>query len=139
MRVLIDTDVIMDFIVDREPFASDAEKIIDLCIEKQISCCVAAHTIPNLFYILRKYLSIEERRDILLGICKMFLVIGIDSDKLESALQDSSFEDFEDCLQVQCANDFLADFIVTRNVQDFINSTIPALEPTGVIAKLLEL
>ena len=138
MRLLIDTNVIMDFIVKREPFTSDAEKVIGLCIEKRIPCCIAAHTIPNLFYILRKHLSIEERRDILLKICKIFTVIGIDSNKLESALKDSNFEDFEDCLQVQCGKDYLADFIVTRNVKDFINSSIPVLEPTRLIAKLSE-
>ncbi|MCL2398511.1 MAG: PIN domain-containing protein [Defluviitaleaceae bacterium] len=139
MRVLIDTNVIMDFIVERGSFTSDAEKVIGLCIEKRIPCCITAHTVPNLFYILRKHLSIEERRDVLLKICKMFTVVGIDSNKLESALQDSNFEDFEDCLQVQCAKDFPADFIVTRNVKDFANSSVSVLEPVKLIAKLSEL
>ena len=136
MRVLIDTNVIMDFVVEREPFSDDAEKVIELCLDKGISCCIAAHTIPNLFYIPRKHLSAGERRDVLLKICKMFTVVGIDSNKLESALQDSNFEDFEDCLQVQCAEDFLADFIVTRNVKDFVNSSVSVLEPVKLIAKL---
>jgi len=138
MRILIDTNVIMDFIVEREPFSDDAEKVIELCLNKGISCCIAAHTIPNLFYILRKHLLVAERRDILLKICKMFTIVGIDSSKLESALQDSNFEDFEDCLQVQCAKDYLADFIVTRNVKDFTNSPVSVLEPAKLIAKLTE-
>ena len=137
MRVLFDTDVIMDFIVEREPFSNDAEKAICLCLERRIPCSIAAHTIPNLFYILRKYLTMEERRDILLKICLMFTVVGIDTNLLISALQDFNFEDFEDCLQVRCASDFFADFIVTRNVKDFVNSPVPVLEPTGLIAKLL--
>jgi len=138
MRVLIDTNVIMDFIIEREPFTTDAEKLIGMCLEKHIPCCIAAHTVPNLFYILRKHLSDEDRRDILLQICKMFVVVGVDSDKLESALQNYEFKDFEDCLQSECAKEFQADFIVTRNVKDFGISDIPAIEPTMLMIKLEE-
>jgi len=139
MRILFDTNVIMDFITDRKHFSDEAEKVIGLCMERNIPCCIAAHTIPNLFYILKKYLTIETRRDILLNICKMFTVVGIDSNKLETALQNSNFDDFEDCLQVQCADDFSADFIVTRNVKDFKHSTVPALEPAELMMMLLKM
>ena len=71
-------------------------------------------------------------------VCKMFTVVGIDSIKLELALRDFEFEDFEDCLQAECAKDFSANFIVTRNVDDFCNSSIPAIEPTKLISKLLD-
>ena len=136
MRILIDTNIIMDFIIDRPPFTDEAEELISLCIEKDIPCSIAAHTIPNLFYILRKYLNDAERRDILLRICKMFTVIDINSDKLISALKKSEFRDFEDCLQVECAKHFSADFIVTRNTRDFVSSTIPVIMPKNIIVKL---
>lgn len=136
MRILIDTNIIMDFIVKRGDFSDEAEKLIELCLKKNVHCCIAAHTIPNLFYILRKYLTVEDRRDILLKICKIFTVIGIDSHKLISALQDFNFVDFEDSLQIECAKDFLSDFIVTRNVKDFEGSVVPAVEPVELIEKL---
>ena len=138
MRILIDTNIIMDFIVERPPFSDEAEKLISLCIEKDIPCSIAAHTIPNLFYILRKYLNDAERRDILLRICKMFTVVAINSDRLISALKKSEFKDFEDCLQVEIAEHFPADFIVTRNTKDFVNSTIPVIMPNNLIVKLTE-
>ena len=73
--------MIMDFIVKRNPFSEDAEKIIELCMEKNVQGCIAAHTVSNLFYILRKHLTKEKRRDILLNSCKIFTVVGIDANK----------------------------------------------------------
>ena len=136
MRILFDTNVIMDFIVDREPFTGDAEKVIGLCIEKDVECSIAAHSIPNLFYILKRYLNLQERRDILLKICEMFRVVGIDSRKLESSLKNEGFTDFEDCLQFECALEFEADYLLTRNTADFEHSTIPIIEPKALIDKL---
>ena len=138
MRILLDTNVIMDFIIEREPFSDEAEKLIEFCIENDLLCCIAAHTIPNLFYILRKHLSMDERRDILLRICRMLTIICIDSNKLQNALENFDFKDFEDCLQIECAKDFHADFIVTRNVNDFYDSIIPVIKPTEMIIKLSE-
>ena len=136
MRILIDTDVIMDFLMKRGSFSDDAEKMIAFCMREGIQGAVAAHTIPNLFYILRTHYTKEERRDVLLKLCKMFMVVGIDANKLESALCNTSFSDFEDCLQMECAKDFEADFIVTRNVKDFLASPIPVIEPTELVRRL---
>ncbi|MCL2422111.1 MAG: PIN domain-containing protein [Defluviitaleaceae bacterium] len=133
MRILIDTNVIMDFIVMREPFTSNAKQVIDICMDKNIDVSIAAHSIPNLFYILQKHLTIEQRRDILLKLCKMFDIIGIDANKLEHALNNHQFKDFEDCLQDICAKEFAADFILTRNTNDFTSSLVPAIEPIDFI------
>ena len=138
MRILIDTNVIMDFLVRRGSFSGDAQKVIALCMREDIQGAIAAHTIPNLFYILRKHLSPEERKDILLKLCKMFMVVGIDAGKLESALSNMAFRDFEDCLQLECAKDFEADFLVTRNGKDFVGSAIPVLEPAELIKRIEE-
>ena len=129
MRILFDSNIILDYIVDREPFSSDAETVINLCMEKGFDCSVAAHTITNVFYILRKDMSLEDRRNVLLRILGMFNVVGIDADKLASALSNKDFADFEDCLQHECALAFSADYILTRNKKDFSDSSIPAIDP----------
>jgi len=134
MRVLFDANVIIDFIIKREPFSDNAAKAIELCVaNNDIQASIAAHTIPNLFYILRKHLSPEQRRDILLGICRIFTVVGVDTDRLVSALQNDGFTDFEDCLQAECAKYFKADYIVTRNTKDFSGSVVPAIEPSDFV------
>jgi len=129
MRILVDTNIIMDYMANREPFAENAYKIIELCREKEIDGCISAHTITNLFYILRKELPPDKRRDTLLKLCRVFTVIGIDYFKLETALQNNIFEDLEDCLQDECAKEFTADYIITRNIKDFEISKIQAIEP----------
>ena len=78
---------------------------------------------------MRKAFSVEERRNFLQSLCELFAVEGIDKAKILEALADDSFSDFEDCLQMQCAMAFRADYIVTRNCDDFKGSRIPCIEP----------
>ena len=89
-----------------------------------------------MFYILRKELSAYERRDTLRKLCRIFTVVGIDSYKLETALENDTFDDLEDCLQDECAKDFKADYIVTRNIKHFDSSSVKAIEPKDFIELL---
>ena len=129
MRILIDTNILIDFIAKREPFFIDSLKIFELCQQEVIEGVIAAHSIVNMTYILRKNFTLDELRKILLRLCKIFQVELIDFDKLIAALNDCNFSDFEDCLQTQCALNVRANYIVTRNVKDFIASEIPAITP----------
>lgn len=132
MRVLIDTNIILDYILNREPYGDYARRIVEACKEKKLSGCIAAHTVPNIFYILRRDYSVEERREILLALCQLFDVSGINADKIQNALKNKSFSDFEDCLQMECAKEYHADYIVTRNTADFAASNIPCMEPEQI-------
>lgn len=133
MVVLIDTNVVLDYIAKREPYAEHANRIVKMCTLKEINGCVAAHTIINLFFILRNELSIKQRKSVLLKMCRVFTVIGIDNTKILSALENDSFNDFEDCLQDECADDFNADYLITRNIKDFKNSKVKAIEPNDFL------
>lgn len=62
MKVLVDTNVIMDALIGRQSYFDDADKIIKMCADRKLQGYLAAHSIPNLFYILRKYLLLEDRR-----------------------------------------------------------------------------
>ena len=116
MRVLIDTNVLADVLLGRDPY-------------------MAAHSIPNLFYILLKSMTKEERREALKDICQIIKVEGIDSFKIISALDNGTFDDFEDCLQEECAVAISADYIITRNVKDFLSSRIPPILPDQFLEK----
>ena len=115
-RILVDTNVLLDYLLTREPFYGDAEKIIHGCVDGKAKGCIAAHSISNMFFILRKDYSAEERREVLSSLCSIFDVEGIDKAKLLSGLQNEEFSDFEDCLQMECAKAYKADYIVTRNM-----------------------
>lgn len=136
MKILLDTNILIDYISQRPSFVEDAQTILRLCSEKQVEGCIAAHSIMNAFYILRKALSLEERRETLSNLCCLLTVVGIDKIKIISALGNEKFSDVEDCLQMECAIDFSADYIVTRNVKDFANSKIPAILPGEFLKKI---
>lgn len=129
MKVLVDTNVILDALMGRKEYYHNADKIIKLCADKKVIGVLAAHTIPNLFYILRKTMDIDTRRQVILDLCNIFDIDQIDKGKLLSAVQNRNFDDFEDCLQMECAVSCHADMIITRNVKDFTSSLISAVSP----------
>lgn len=82
-----------------------------------------------MFFILRKVYNVKERKEILSNLCSIFDVEGIDKAKLLAGLQNEDFTDFEDCLQMECAKAYGAEYIVTRNISDYNSSDIKALLP----------
>lgn len=128
-RILIDTNILLDYILMREPFCDDAEKIVSACADGNVEGYVAAHSVSNMFFILRKDYNAKERREILINLCSIFEIVGIDKVKLLAGLQNDDFEDFEDCLQMECAKSCGAEYIVTRNIDDYKTSQIKAILP----------
>ena len=133
MKILIDTNVLIDYLLQRKPYSEDAEKVLVLCKNNQINGCIASHTVMDIFYIVRKLMTVEERQEFFLAISVFIEIIGIDRNKIIKALKNESFSDVEDCLQMECAKAFSADYIVTRNVKDFQNSPIPAITPDAFL------
>lgn len=128
-RILVDTNILLDYLLTREPFYEDAKKVVLTCTEGETEGCIAAHSISNMFYILRKDYDVKDRREILTNLCIIFDVEGIDKVKLLSGLQNENFSDFEDCLQMECAKAYNAEYIVTRNVDDYRSSEVKAILP----------
>ena len=129
MRILVDTNVLLDYALIRKPFFESAEKIFKLCDSKELYGYIAAHSVMNLFYILRHDYKPNERRNILKEFCSIYYVVGIDHEKIIASLENENFSDVEDCLQTECAKSCGAQYIVTRNIKDFENSDVPAITP----------
>ena len=129
MEILIDTNVILDHLESRPAEAENAGKILRLCYQKVCKGYIAAHSITNIFYILRKRFSVTERKKMLLDLCEFIDVVGIQKELIYNALNDNEFDDFEDRLQFECAQFISADYIITRNIDDFPNSYIPVILP----------
>lgn len=128
MKILIDTNVIIDFLLSREPFQQDAARILAACAKGEQAGYIAFHSVPNIWYILRK-IPEAKRRAWLLDICSFLQVVGASHANVVKAIEMAEFTDFEDCLQDRSAEQVGADYIVTRNVQDFACSVIPAINP----------
>lgn len=129
LAVLIDTDVLLDFLVDRGAFTKNAKVIIQKLHERKINSYLAPHSITNIFYILRKVYSASERKQRLMDLCRFISVVQIGHDTIIKALLNNDFNDIEDCLQAECARVINADYILTRNVKDYANSSVPAILP----------
>ncbi|MCL2195670.1 MAG: PIN domain-containing protein [Oscillospiraceae bacterium] len=133
-RVLIDTNVLIDYINAREPFWQNAKDIFKLCEDKAIYGCVAAHSIINIMYVLRKDFSPAQLREILVHLCAVLYVVDVTRYMIIFALENDLFGDFEDFVQAQCAQHYHAEYIVTRNCSDFRASPVPALTPEEFLA-----
>jgi predicted nucleic acid-binding protein len=138
MVVLIDTNIILDYLTVRQPFTDNADKVVCLCFRQKCSGYIAAHSITNIFYILRKQFSASERKKLLIELCEFIEVAGIQRKQVIDALINEDFDDLEDRLQVECARVINADYIITRNIADFSASPIPAILPEDFLNKMAE-
>ncbi|MBR0485530.1 MAG: PIN domain-containing protein [Oscillospiraceae bacterium] len=130
MKILIDTNVLLDYLSGREPFATDSTEVIRLCSTEQFDGYVAVHSILNLFFILRKSIpDANQRREKLTELSELFKLVSIDSDMIRHSLKNNDFKDFEDCVQAECAVKAGADCIITRNIKDFEKSPVKAISP----------
>ncbi len=135
MVILIDTNVALDFLTMWQPYYGDSRNVMQACADEQLQGYIAFHSLPNIFYILRKGYSEADRREMLKKLCLVLKVTGAGHEKVCEAIEDNEFSDFEDCLQDKCADEIFADYIVTRNVEDFQYSKVKAITPK----KLLEI
>jgi predicted nucleic acid-binding protein len=134
VRVLVDTNIVLDFLLQREPFFRDAELLFQAIEAEQIIGYVTATTLTDIFYIARKQTrDMAQARQAVSEILTAMVICPIDRGVLESAL-DSGFTDFEDAVQIFAAVSQGLDIILTRDQKGFTDSPIPVLS----IQKLLE-
>lgn len=135
-RILIDTDVILDFFFDRRPFSLDSAVIFSLCEEKRIEGFISPVIISNTYYLLRQTAQHEKVIEKLKLLFKITKVLEMNGNVVERALY-SVFLDFEDALQNFAAiNNGKIDAIITRNTKDYKKSEIGVFTPENYL-KLL--
>ena len=109
MRVLIDTNVMIDAITNRDGKSGFSAQVIDLCANGIIDGFLAPHSLSNMYYILRKDYSDVQRRIILRRYSDILAVVELNKAVLESAINNSVITDFEDAVQYACAETACAD------------------------------
>lgn len=135
MKILIDTNVILDVLCSREKFLEDSSKIWKLCEVKKLDGYVSALSIPNIVYILRKELTPEKTQQIIDQIFIVFNIIDLKAEDLKEAAAMKP-SDYEDALQMICASRIKADFIITRNIKDFMESKITAIKLSELLERI---
>ncbi len=135
MKVLIDTNIILDVLCNRGEFAEDSAKIFKLCEVKKISGYISALSIPNIVYIMRKELDGDKVKEILEKLTLIFDIVDLKADDLKKATM-LDFKDYEDAIQSAQAARIKANYIITRNLKDFGNSKVTAIKPSELIERL---
>jgi len=128
-KVFVDTDVIIDYLTDREPFANYSSMIFELHEQNQISIHISALSVNNIYYVARKLIGEEQTRFLIDRLIDNIEVLGTTKAEIKNALQ-SEFKDFEDAIQHATAltvNKIEA--IITRNVKDLRKSRIAVFSP----------
>lgn len=136
MKVLIDTNIMIDALTNRDGRTGFSATVIDLCAKQVIDGYVALHSISNMYYILRKQYSDAERRTILKRYNEILKVAEVGNDVVDTAINNTAISDYEDALQYACAETVGADYIVTRNIKDYGKAEIRAISPEELL-KLL--
>jgi predicted nucleic acid-binding protein len=134
LKVLIDTDVLMDVALGREVFGPDSRALLEWCQHQPQATFVAWHSISNLFYLLSAARSPSFARSFLGGLLKFAFVASGGTESVRQALT-MRMADLEDALQVAAAISANASFIVTRNVADYRGSPIPVLTPAAFLKR----
>ena len=127
IRVLIDTNVILDWIMVREPNATNAKQIMEQCLFGKVQGYIAAHSLTDIFYILRKDYSVERRKLLLQLLCEGMNVVPESQQIILRALRRKEWRDLEDALQMQCAKEAGVEYIITQTLKDFRTSEIEAI------------
>ncbi|WP_457641825.1 type II toxin-antitoxin system VapC family toxin [Persephonella sp.] len=128
MRILIDTNVILDLLLDREPFSKNAAKLISQIEKGKLTGLLCATAITTIYYLISKTLSKEEADKSLDLILSLFEIAPVNRIVLETA-KDLKFKDFEDAVIYSSAIHSNVDAVITRNTKDFKMKEIPIYEP----------
>jgi len=133
IKVLIDTNIIIDFFSEREPFYKDAEIVFQEINGKQISGYISASAVTDIFYLLRKAKGNLYAVNCILKLIQIIEILSIDKQIIVDALF-LNWVDFEDAVQAQTAIENEIDIIITRNTKDFQETmSVKVLNPIEFI------
>ena len=129
MNWMIDTNVILDVLLKREPFFEASSAVLHQCENREVQGYVSASAVTDIFYLTRKALgSIDETYRLIDALLNTVRVLTVTNEDVLIALQMKA-RDFEDCLLATCAKSNRCEGIVTRNKKDFLSFDIPLFTP----------
>lgn len=136
MKIMCDTNVILDVLLEREPFVNDSCKVLSLCEEHRIDGFVSASSVMDIYYLVRKYTHSTELAYKAVGkLLEIVKVCSVTNNDVLTAFQRKA-RDFEDCLVATCARSTRCNYIVTRNKKDFEEFDISLLTPSELLQKI---
>ena len=134
MRLMIDTNIFLDVLTQREPFYANSRAVLELCENKEIQGFLSASSVTDIYYLIHRHLHNAELAYQALGsILDIVKVLTVTNDDVLNAYLTNA-PDFEDCLLATCAKSNKCDAIVTRNKKDYLTFGITLLSPEELLA-----
>jgi predicted nucleic acid-binding protein len=133
LKVIVDTNVVLDVLLGREPFLKPAVDIFCLIEESRIDAFICATTVTTIDYLLVKPLPASNARNALRRIISLFEIATVNRPVIERALE-SKIQDFEGAVVTEAGLMAGADFVITRNTKDFTGSSLKVCDPDEFLA-----
>ncbi|MCB0595522.1 MAG: PIN domain-containing protein [Lewinellaceae bacterium] len=132
-KIFLDSDVVIDFLMKREPFEVESMKIFEYSLRNQLTIGLSSLSISNIYYIIRRVEDKKKAIDKVRSIIKLTEILSVDKSMVEKSAY-SEFKDFEDGIQYFCADFHGYKTIITRNVKDYSKSSLSVLTPKEFLA-----
>lgn len=132
MKVLIDTNVVLDVLLDRKPFVDASARVFGLSEQSRVEGFVCATTMTTTEYLLSQSFSGHESRQLLWKLLTLFEIATVNRPVIERALR-SPIKDFEDAVLEEAGQVAGVDAIITRNIKDFRRARLKILDPIQFI------
>ena len=137
MTVLIDTNVVLDVLLNNAGLAANSRVLLDFAEQKRFTGYISASAITDIFYISQKKLGKKAAREAIRHLLHIYYPAPVTDKDIYKAL-DLTWADFEDSIQFTVGKSLAADYIVTRNTQDFSSAAIPTVTPEQFIQIISE-
>ncbi|AZT90030.1 PIN domain-containing protein [Caldicellulosiruptor changbaiensis] len=115
MKVLIDTNVILDVLLKRAPFDTDSYTVLKYCEQNVVEGYISSFAVTDIYYFISKNLGNEKARQGIEALLSIVKLVGITKKDVEDALRNPAIKDLEDALQLQCAKKIKAEWLITRD------------------------
>lgn len=129
MKILVDTNIIIDALTSREPFRDDAEQIFMFAANRIEDMYITANSATDIYYLVRKHLhSTEQAKSVMSKLYELFYILDVTASDCKEALL-TEMGDYEDAVISCCVTRNHMDYIVTRNIKDYEKSKVQAVLP----------
>jgi len=135
IRVLVDLNVIIDVMQNRQPFYEDSAGVVDAVARGEVKGWLAAHSITTMFYVISRIRNRETAVQAVTSLLESFTVAKVDDTIIREALS-LSWKDFEDAVQMASASAEGVDYLITRNIKDFQSGPVPGIQPPAFLTLL---
>lgn len=129
MEVLIDTNIILDWFLKRDQFYETSKTVLNKCWFGNIKSFITVHSLCDIYYLIGNKFPLSEKKKLIQFLLNRSEIIEEDYNSVKAFIDYDFYDDLEDCLQIQSAQNLKLNYIITRNVKDFTNSTVQAIAP----------